>query len=232
MRQVQHNQHNKNRSRGRGRRPTNSANRVYESNGPEVKVRGSAQHVAEKYLQLARDAHSSGNLVTAESYYQHAEHYLRIIAANQQQQQQQQHSQSQQARAPGTASGAPDTATSAPDSANGANDGNIQDDARGHGEAAPGSGPQPGMAKTEKTADSEAGAADGAEEKDDEWDGPQPEFLRRPPEGNGKAKLPRKRTPRAAKTAPPAADDEPCTPAPAGDAADAGDDGEAEIVSG
>jgi hypothetical protein len=56
---------------------------VFESNGPDVKVRGNAQHVAEKYLQLARDAQSSGDSVMAENYFQHAEHYLRIVAAAQ-----------------------------------------------------------------------------------------------------------------------------------------------------
>jgi hypothetical protein len=67
-------------------------NRVYESNGPDVKVRGTAQTIAEKYLQLGRDAHASGDIVMSESYFQHAEHYLRILAAaqsyNQQMQQQ------------------------------------------------------------------------------------------------------------------------------------------------
>ncbi len=48
-----------------------------------MKVRGTAQTVADKYMQLARDAHSSGDTVMAESYYQHAEHYLRIVAAAQ-----------------------------------------------------------------------------------------------------------------------------------------------------
>jgi hypothetical protein len=61
--------------------------RSYESNGPDVKVRGTAQHIADRYLQLARDAHSSGDPVLAESYYQYAEHYLRIIAAAQEQMQ-------------------------------------------------------------------------------------------------------------------------------------------------
>jgi hypothetical protein len=59
--------------------------RVYESNGPDVKIRGPAAHVAEKYLQLARDAQSSGDPVAAENYYQHAEHYFRLIAAAQEQ---------------------------------------------------------------------------------------------------------------------------------------------------
>lgn len=57
--------------------------RSYESNGPEVKVRGTASHVAEKYMSLARDALSSGDIVTAESYLQHAEHYNRIVMAAQ-----------------------------------------------------------------------------------------------------------------------------------------------------
>lgn len=81
MRQTQ----NRNRSRGRGRRPANAGNRVYESNGPDVKVRGTAQTVADKYLQLGRDAISAGDSVKAEGYFQHAEHYLRIIAAAQEQ---------------------------------------------------------------------------------------------------------------------------------------------------
>jgi hypothetical protein len=63
----------------------NPLTRVYESNGPEVKIRGTAHHVAEKYLQLARDAQASGDPVTAENHYQHAEHYFRLIAAAQEQ---------------------------------------------------------------------------------------------------------------------------------------------------
>ena len=58
---------------------------MYESNGPDIKIRGTASHVAEKYLQLARDAQSSGDPVAAENYYQHAEHYFRLIAAAQEQ---------------------------------------------------------------------------------------------------------------------------------------------------
>jgi Domain of unknown function (DUF4167) len=67
--------------RGGNRRGPNPLTRSYESNGPDVKVRGTPQHIAEKYVQLARDAHSSGDTVMAESYLQHAEHYYRIIAA-------------------------------------------------------------------------------------------------------------------------------------------------------
>lgn len=69
------------RMRGRNRRGPNPLTRSFESNGPDVKVRGTAQHIAEKYTQLARDAHLSGDPVAAESYLQHAEHYYRIIAA-------------------------------------------------------------------------------------------------------------------------------------------------------
>jgi hypothetical protein len=58
---------------------------MYESNGPDVKIRGTASHIAEKYLQLARDAQSSGDPVAAENYFQHAEHYFRLIAAAQEQ---------------------------------------------------------------------------------------------------------------------------------------------------
>lgn len=75
----------KNRSRGRngGRKHINPLSRNFESNGPDVKVRGNAAHIAEKYLQLARDAQSSGDSVMAENYLQHAEHYFRIVSAAQ-----------------------------------------------------------------------------------------------------------------------------------------------------
>ncbi len=77
------------RSRGRGRRPqNNNPNRTFDSNGPEIKIRGSAAHVYEKYLQLARDANSAGDRVMAENYLQHAEHYYRVMSAAQSQQQQ------------------------------------------------------------------------------------------------------------------------------------------------
>lgn len=85
------NNNNKNRQRGRnnngGRKHVNPLSRNFESNGPDVKVRGNASHVAEKYLQLARDAQSSGDPVLAENYLQHAEHYFRIVAAAQPQNQ-------------------------------------------------------------------------------------------------------------------------------------------------
>jgi len=75
------------RMRGRGghRKSQNPLTRVYESNGPDVKIRGTASHIAEKYIQLARDSQSSGDPVAAENYYQHAEHYFRLIAVAQEQ---------------------------------------------------------------------------------------------------------------------------------------------------
>ena len=73
------------RMRGRNRKSQNPMTRVFESNGPDVKIRGTPSHIAEKYLQLARDAQSSGDPVAAENYYQHAEHYFRLIAAAQEQ---------------------------------------------------------------------------------------------------------------------------------------------------
>jgi hypothetical protein len=71
--------------RGRNRKSHNPLTRVYESNGPDVKIRGTASHIAEKYMQLARDAQASGDPVAAENYFQHAEHYFRVIAAAQEQ---------------------------------------------------------------------------------------------------------------------------------------------------
>lgn len=56
-------------------------NHVFDSNGPDLRIRGTAQQLFEKYLQLGRDATSSGDRVMAESYFQHAEHYFRILNA-------------------------------------------------------------------------------------------------------------------------------------------------------
>lgn len=83
---------------GGGGRGPNPLQRSYESNGPDVKVRGTAQHIAEKYAQLARDSQSSGDPVMAESYFQHAEHYWRIVLAAQEQMTQQYGHQFQPAR--------------------------------------------------------------------------------------------------------------------------------------
>jgi hypothetical protein len=85
--QTMRNGQNK-RMRGRNRKGghhQNPLSRMYESNGQDVKIRGTASHIAEKYLQLARDAQSSGDTIASENYYQHAEHYFRLIAAAQEQ---------------------------------------------------------------------------------------------------------------------------------------------------
>ena len=103
MRNGQNKQRMRNRGGGGGgggghnqnRRGQNPLTRVYESNGPEIKIRGTASHIADKYLQLARDAQGSGDPVAAENYFQHAEHYFRIIAAAQEQFRQNQPQQQQ-----------------------------------------------------------------------------------------------------------------------------------------
>src|ERR1700709_136027 len=80
------NNSNNNNNNNNNRRGQNPMTRVYESNGPDIKIRGTASHIAEKYLQLARHSRSSsGDPVAAENYYQHAEHYFRLIATAQEQ---------------------------------------------------------------------------------------------------------------------------------------------------
>jgi hypothetical protein len=76
-----------NNNGGGNRKGQNPLSRSYDSSGPDVKIRGTAQHVAEKYMNLARDAQSSGDRVMAENYLQHAEHYNRIILTAQAQMQ-------------------------------------------------------------------------------------------------------------------------------------------------
>ncbi|MGE3301816.1 MAG: DUF4167 domain-containing protein [Hyphomonadaceae bacterium] len=80
------------RQRGRGRKPGGGGgggggghqpNRTLESNGPDVKIRGSAAHIYEKYVQLSRDAASAGDRIMSESYAQFAEHYFRMLRAMQ-----------------------------------------------------------------------------------------------------------------------------------------------------
>jgi len=78
MRQGQQNRRGRGRNNRKGQSPLT---RSFESTGPEVKIRGTPSHIAEKYMSLARDATSSGDPVLAENYLQHAEHYNRIIMA-------------------------------------------------------------------------------------------------------------------------------------------------------
>tara|TARA_B100000575_G_scaffold166714_1_gene133311 strand:+ start:397 stop:906 length:510 start_codon:yes stop_codon:yes gene_type:complete len=85
MRQPQ----NAKRGRSRGRRGNNNGghnnvpnrNTSYESNGPDVKLRGNAQQLHEKYMALAHDAATSGERISAEAYTQFADHYFRLHQA-------------------------------------------------------------------------------------------------------------------------------------------------------
>ncbi len=84
MRQGQQNR--RGRGRNNNRKSQNPLTRSFESAGPDVKIRGTPSHIAEKYMTLARDALSSGDPVLAENYMQHAEHYNRIIMSFREQQ--------------------------------------------------------------------------------------------------------------------------------------------------
>ncbi|MEQ6203488.1 DUF4167 domain-containing protein [Sulfitobacter sp. HNIBRBA2951] len=77
---------NKNRNRGGGNQGGNVVNRVFDSSGPEGKVRGTPSQVIEKYNQLARDAQLSNDRVAMENFQQHAEHYLRMLSEAQKEQ--------------------------------------------------------------------------------------------------------------------------------------------------
>ncbi|MEM7633959.1 MAG: DUF4167 domain-containing protein [Pseudomonadota bacterium] len=196
MRQGQ--QHNKNRSRGRGGggnrggggggRQSNPLNRVFESNGPDVKVRGNAQTIADKYLQLARDAVSSGENVNAENYFQHAEHYLRIVAAaqafNQQNQQAQQAQQAQQRRDDGdgdteAASGGDSDNKQASAGEEGGQENSRQNNRRNN-RGQRGNGRQrPAADDQDATSGSEEAQPAAASEGDENWQAQAPDFLRR-----------------------------------------------------
>ena len=81
MRQGQQNRRGRGRNNNRKGGHHNPLSRSFESNGPDVKIRGTPAHIAEKYFSLARDAQSSGDPVLEQNYLQHAEHYTRIIMA-------------------------------------------------------------------------------------------------------------------------------------------------------
>lgn len=86
----------KSRSRNKGNRNRsmgNIVNRVFDSSGPEGKVRGTPQQIIDKYNQLARDAQLSNDRVATENFQQHAEHYLRLLAEAQREQQERQQAQ-------------------------------------------------------------------------------------------------------------------------------------------
>ncbi|HKR23678.1 MAG TPA: DUF4167 domain-containing protein, partial [Allosphingosinicella sp.] len=192
----------------------NPINRVYESNGPDVKVRGTAQTIADKYMQLARDAQSSGDTVMAESYNQHAEHYLRILAAAQAYNQQ--HMQHQQSfRRPGGEDGSDLDADPAAGESGGEESFAPRSQAADAGpqpETAEADGsfqPQPRYGQDDRPRGGGDRPRNGAdpnrgqpriEDEADGWDGPQPQFLRRgnapqPGAGNGSDRPQRERRP-------------------------------------
>ena len=70
---------NKNRNNGRRPNPGNVINRVFDSSGPEGKVRGTPQQIIDKYQSLAHDSQLSGDRVSAENFQQHSEHYSRLL---------------------------------------------------------------------------------------------------------------------------------------------------------
>ncbi|MBK8176216.1 MAG: DUF4167 domain-containing protein [Rhodospirillales bacterium] len=69
------------RSRGNGKRHIPLRSQTFESSGPDGKIRGTAQQVLDRYLALGRDAYSAGDPISAEAFYQHAEHYHRLLHA-------------------------------------------------------------------------------------------------------------------------------------------------------
>ena len=74
----------------------NVVNRVFDSNGPEGKVRGTPQQIIDKYLQLARDAQLGNDRVAEQNFLQHAEHYTRMLGAAQREMAQQQEERQRQ----------------------------------------------------------------------------------------------------------------------------------------
>lgn len=97
---MKHNNSNR-RSRGRGgnsrRGGGNNRAKVFDSNGPDVRIRGTAHQISEKYEVLAKDARACGDYVLAESYLQHAEHYQRVIISWNEQSERNKPAQKQQA---------------------------------------------------------------------------------------------------------------------------------------
>ena len=142
-----------------GHQPMNR-NHVFDSNGPDMRLRGTAQQLFEKYLQLGRDATGSGDRVTAEGYFQHAEHYFRILNAMSQAQGGGHHQQQQRRfQTPSEPAGAegPDGTDDQPESqgqGNGAQQGHAP---QGNGHQANGHAPE------QDAADSEGQSADNRE---------------------------------------------------------------------
>jgi hypothetical protein len=139
-----------------GHQPMNR-NHVFDSNGPDLRLRGTAQQLFEKYLQLGRDATGGGDRVTAEGYFQHAEHYFRILNAMSQAQSGPQHHQPRRYQSvPDTAESGPDGMGDQPETAAHANGG-------GDGNGAQMNGAQPNGHAAEPDAEGEAPSAESRE---------------------------------------------------------------------
>ncbi len=82
MRTYLNSKHPRNNPSNMRRGPNQHGARSLDSNGPNIKIRGSASQIFEKYLALAHDANASGDRIMAENYLQHAEHYYRILNPN------------------------------------------------------------------------------------------------------------------------------------------------------
>ena len=164
------------RSRGRGRRPqnnnggggggggnNNNPNRTFNSSGPEIKIRGSAAHVYEKYLQMARDANSAGDRVMAENYLQHAEHYFRILSAAQLQQQQYQNPNPNQGQQNYQQNGGPRPQVNGNGNGNGNVNGNVNGNGDGSMQPVIGSAPVFSLAEAADDGDDDGDEAGGLE---------------------------------------------------------------------
>jgi hypothetical protein len=144
------------RGRNNGRKPHMPVrSQTFDSAGPDVRIRGNAYQVLEKYLALARDASAAGDRIAAENFYQHAEHYYRVINANGEHHRQQQQQQQQQMHGQGQGQG------------QGHHHGHGQNYGHGHDQragqsfegqhqngGAPGTGPQPGLGQASHQAPS------------------------------------------------------------------------------
>jgi hypothetical protein len=118
----------------------NNSHRNFDSNGPDVKIRGTATNIFERYCQLARDANASGDRVAAENYLQHAEHYYRIMLA--QGVTPMQRAANQQAPQPQNSANGPQSQQSAPAAAEGGEQPSLERELEAalvpDGDAAPG----------------------------------------------------------------------------------------------
>ncbi len=117
-----------------GHQPMNR-NHVFDSNGPDMRLRGTAQQLFEKYLQLGRDATGAGDRVTAEGYFQHAEHYFRILNAMSQVQGGQQQQQHRRFQSVSDAADGPDGMGDQPEASNHANGAAQANGAQANGHA-------------------------------------------------------------------------------------------------